>query len=77
MVLGAIYTLWAVNRIFFGNLRTLSIAAGQDLTRKEVYIFTMLLVPRVALGVAPSMLLDRRLVDSVNILEHARRGRTV
>jgi NADH-quinone oxidoreductase subunit M len=77
MVLGAIYTLWAVNRIFFGNLRTLSIAAGQDLTRKEVYIFTRLVVPRVALGVAPSRLLDRRLVDSVNILEHARRGRTM
>jgi len=76
-VLGAIYTLWTVNRIFFGNLRTLSVAAGQDLTRKEVHLFALLVIPRVVLGVAPSRLLDTRLIDSRNILEHARRGRTV
>ena len=75
-VLGAIYTLWTVNRIFFGNLRTLSVAAGQDLSRKEVWLFTLLVVPRVVLGVLPSRLLDTRLVDSINILEHARLGRT-
>ena len=76
IVLGAIYTLWTVNRIFFGNLRTLSVAAGQDLSRKEAWLFALLIVPRVVLGVLPSRLLDTRLVDSVNILEHARLGRT-
>jgi len=76
IVLGAIYTLWTVNRIFFGNLRTLSVAAGQDLSRKETWLFALLIVPRVVLGVLPSRLLDTRLVDSVNILEHARLGRT-
>jgi len=75
-VLGAIYTLWTVNRIFFGKLRTLSVAAGQDLSRKEVWLFTLLVLPRVVLGVLPSRLLDTMLVDSVNILEHARLGRT-
>ena len=75
-VLGAVYTLWAANRIFFGNLRTLSVAAGHDLSRKEMHLFSLLVIPRVALGVAPSRLLDRLLTDTRNILEHARRGRT-
>jgi len=76
-VLGAIYTLWAVNRIFFGNLRTLSVAGGQDLSRKERWLFSFLIVPMVVLGILPSRLLDTRLIDSINILEHARLGRTV
>ena len=71
------FTPWAVNRIFFGNLRTLSVAAGQDLSRKERWLFSLLIVPRVVLGVLPSRLLDTRLIDSRNILEHARLGRTV
>jgi NADH-quinone oxidoreductase subunit M len=77
IVLGAIYTLWAVNRIFFGNLRTLSVAGGQDLSRKERWLFSFLIVPMVVLGILPSRLLDTRLIDSINILEHARLGRTV
>jgi NADH-quinone oxidoreductase subunit M len=75
MVLGAVYTLWTFNRIFYGNLRVLSLAAYRDLDRKEVNLFGTLAFMLVVLGIYPSVFLDTMLVDSINVLEHARAGR--
>ena len=75
-VLGAAYTLWAANRIFFGNIRSLSLPAAQDLTTQEAALFAPLVFLVLALGILPNpFLLDRSLVDIRNLLEHARLGR--
>jgi NADH-quinone oxidoreductase subunit M len=75
-VLGAAYTLWAANRIFFGNIRSLSLPAAQDLTVQEAALFAPLVFLVLALGILPNpFLLDRSLVDIRNLLEHARLGR--
>ena len=43
MVLGAVYTLWTYNRVFFGNLRNLFLISYKDLDRKESYLFLLLI----------------------------------
>ncbi len=72
MVLGAVYTLWAFNRIFFGNVRSLSITSYQDINRKEFALFSVLIVVLFIMGIFPSLFLDDMLLDCVNILEHAK-----
>lgn len=74
-VLGAVYTLWTVNRLLFGNLRTLSITSAQDRTRKEVGLFAILAVLLFFLGVQPAPLLDVFLLDTRNLIEQSRLGR--
>ena len=74
-VLGAVYTLWSFNRIFFGNLSILSINTYSDLNRKEFALYSMPIVFRLFIGVCPHYLLDVFYIDCVNILEHANLGR--
>jgi NADH-quinone oxidoreductase subunit M len=74
-VLGAASTLWAANRIFFGNLRTLTVRGGQDISRKERAVFGPLAALTLIGGIAPQPVLDTLLVDSRLLLEQARRGR--
>jgi len=75
MVLGAAYTLWTFNRIFYGNVRSLTLSSFQDLNRKEIHLYATLAFMLVLLGICPHLFLDTMLVDSVNLLEHARMGR--
>ncbi len=75
MVLGAVYTLWSFNRIFFGNLSVLSINAYGDLSRKEYALYFMPIVFMLFIGVLPHYLLDVFYIDCINILEHAKLGR--
>lgn len=72
-VLGAVYTLWTFNRIFFGNIRVFSVTAYKDLDRKECFLFRFLIMPLFIRGLCPSIFLDSFLVDSINILEHSNR----
>jgi NADH-quinone oxidoreductase subunit M len=74
MVLGAVYTLWSFNRIFFGNIKVLSLSYYKDLDRKEIHLFAILLFMLFLMGIQPYLLLDTMLVDSVNILRHAEMG---
>jgi NADH-quinone oxidoreductase subunit M len=73
MVLGAVYTLWTYNRIFFGNVRILSITYFKDLTKKESALFGILLFLLFFMGICPNFFLDVFLIDVLNILEHAKR----
>ncbi len=74
-VLGAVYTLWTFNRIFFGNISVLSVTAYKDLDRKEVALFLFPIVSLFIRGIRPHVFLDFFLVDCRNILEHARLSR--
>ncbi len=74
-VLGAVYTLWSFNRIFFGNLSILSISTYSDLTKKELALFLFPIISLFFRGLAPHYFLDVFFVDCINVLEHARLGR--
>lgn len=75
MVLGAIYTLWTYNRLFFGNVKILSLTSYKDLDRKEFALFSTLIVVLFIMGIYSYIFLDTMLVDSINVLEHAKGGR--
>lgn len=75
MVLGAVYTLWTYNRIFFGNVKVLSLTSYKDLDRKEFALFSTLIIVLLIMGVYSYIFLDTMLVDSINVLEHAKGGR--
>ena len=72
MVLGAVYTLWTYNRIFFGNIKILILTKYKDLNRKEFLLFSILIVILFIMGIAPYIFLDSMYTDCINILEHAK-----
>lgn len=75
MVLGAVYTLWTYNRIFFGNLKIVSLTSFKDLNRKEFALFSILIFALFMMGIASSLFIDVMMFDSATILEHAKAGR--
>ena len=75
IVLGAVYTLWSFNRIFFGNLSVLSINTYTDLSRKEYALYFIPIIFRLFIGILPHYVLDVFYLDCINILEHASLGR--
>lgn len=75
MVLGAVYTLWTYNRIFFGNIKVLSLTSYKDLDRKEFALFSTLIFVLFLMGIYSYIFLDTMLIDSINVLEHAKGGR--
>lgn len=58
MVTGAAYTLWALNRVNFGNLKTSFILNYGDLNRLEFYIFSLLTFIMLLMGIFPNFVLD-------------------
>ncbi len=74
IVLGAVYTLWSFNRIFFGNLSILSINVYSDLNRKEFALYFIPIIFILFMGIMPHYLLDVLYIDCINILEHAHIG---
>jgi len=74
MILGAVYTLWTYNRIFFGNLKNLTIVKSFDLTRKEVYLFSILSFLVLYMGIYSSSILETLHSQSLNILEQAKKS---
>jgi NADH:ubiquinone oxidoreductase subunit 4 (subunit M) len=58
MVLGAGYSLWLLNRILFGNVKTISIAFMKDLTRLEFYMLLPFVVLTFFLGVYPEIIIN-------------------
>lgn len=75
MVLGAVYTLWTYNRVFYGNIRSLSLTFYMDLTKKEYAIFSTLIFILFIMGIFPAIFLDVFFLECLNILEHAKIGR--
>jgi len=72
MVLGAVYTLWTYNRIFFGNIKVLTLTKYKDLNRKEFALFLILIFMLFLMGLAPHIFLDTMYIDCLNIIEHAK-----
>lgn len=70
MVLGAVYSLWTFNRLSFGNLRNLTLKNYSDLTKNEIYIYSVLLYFLFLLGLQPSIIFENLHFECLNIVEH-------
>lgn len=73
MILGAVYTLWTYNRIFFGNIKIIYIKSFNDLSKKEFYLFLLLLLFLFFMGFFPYIILNNFHINCLNILEKVRR----
>lgn len=56
LVLSAIYSLWLVQRLFFGPLQ--GVSSLIDLSKSQIVIFTSVIVLLVSIGLYPAPLLD-------------------
>ena len=59
VVLGAIYMLWMLQRVFFGEITNEKNAKLKDLNLREILVFIPLIVMIFWMGVYPHPLLDR------------------
>lgn len=73
MILGAVYTLWTYNRIFFGNIRNNYIKKFNDLTRKEFYLFLILLLFLFFMGIFSYIILYTMHANVYSIIEQVRK----
>lgn len=58
MVVGAAYTLWAYNRIAFGNIKNLYLKYHFDIKRDEFYLYSLLIFLMLFIGIYPSSILN-------------------
>jgi NADH-quinone oxidoreductase subunit M len=58
MVFGAAYSLWLLNRLLFGNIKTYSITEYKDLTRVEFYYLFPFGFLTIFLGLFPEVIIQ-------------------
>jgi NADH-quinone oxidoreductase subunit M len=58
MVLGAGYSLWLLNRLLFGNAKTISILYLRDLTRIEFVLLFPFIALNFILGIYPEIVIN-------------------
>ena len=68
MVLGAVYTLWVYNRIFFGNLKNNAIIKFTDVNKKELFIFISLIIILILMGIYPKFFVSTFHVNVLNLI---------
>ncbi len=68
MVLGAVYTLWVYNRVFFGNLKNNAIFTFTDVNKKELYIFISLIIILFLMGIYPKFFVSTFHTNVLNLI---------
>ena len=68
MILGAVYTLWVYNRIFFGNLKNNTIVKFSDVNKKELYIFLSLIAILLLMGIYPKFFVSTFHTSVLNLI---------
>ena len=58
MIVGGCYSLWLFNRIAYGNLKTQYFNNYLDINKRELLIFTPLIIGTLVMGVYPTVFLD-------------------
>ena len=67
VILGGAYSLWLLNRIAFGNMKTQYCEKFLDLNKREFLCFVPLIIGTLFLGICPNIVLNS-LTGSVNYL---------
>ena len=69
MIFGAAYSIWLFNRIIFGSLKLKYFSSFQDISRREFWILSPLLILVLWMGIYPNSFLHEIHFSSVNLLE--------
>ncbi len=69
MILGAAYSIWLLNRISFGVLKTQYFNKFQDISRREFWILFPLVVLILWVGIYPNILLEEIHLSVYNLVE--------
>jgi len=70
MILGAAYMLWLYRKVMFGELVKEGLKAMLDMNRREIIIFTPLVIFTIWMGIYPSTFLDFIHVSVANLVTH-------
>ena len=70
IVISAAYSLWLLNRIIYGNLKTQYLHHFVDLNLREILIFLPLLIGTLITGVYPNFFLTTMHMSVSNLLEN-------
>jgi NADH-quinone oxidoreductase subunit M len=69
VILGAAYMLWLYRRVIFGKLTKNDLKSIMDMNRREVAVFTPLLVLTILMGVYPGPFLEIIEVSVANLVD--------
>ncbi len=58
IILGGAYSLWLLNRVVYGNLKTQHLQKIIDISRIEIYIFSPLIIGTLIIGFLPNIFLS-------------------
>ena len=70
IILSACYSIWLLNRLSFGSLKIVYFNTFQDLSRREFWILTPLVILVLWIGLLPNYFLSEVHFSVVNLLEH-------
>jgi len=70
LIIGAAYTLWMVKRVVFGKVVHDTVAALEDINRRELLVLGSLAVAVLVLGVWPAPLVEVMDVSIQNLVQH-------
>ncbi|OGT51269.1 MAG: NADH-quinone oxidoreductase subunit M [Gammaproteobacteria bacterium RIFCSPHIGHO2_12_FULL_42_13] len=73
LIVGAVYTLWMVKRVFFGKIVYSAVAQLHEASALEIGIFVLLAIPVLWIGVYPNPLLHLMEASLQNVLSLAMR----
>ncbi|MEM9242871.1 MAG: NADH-quinone oxidoreductase subunit M [Pseudomonadota bacterium] len=58
LILGAAYTLWMYKRVFFGAVNNEKIAEQNDINALQIFVYALLAIGVIGLGIYPDILLN-------------------
>lgn len=68
LIIAPIYTLWMYKRVFYGEVVSAKVAGLKDLGAMELFVFILLAVPTLLLGVYPEPILQLSAAASAHIV---------
>lgn len=69
IIIGAIYSLWLYNRIFFGTVKTRYISRFTDINKREIYLFIPLIFLVFLIGIYPEIFFKSINFSVMNLIE--------
>jgi proton-translocating NADH-quinone oxidoreductase chain M len=69
VILGGAYSLWLLNRISFGNMKTQYYKKFRDISKREFMAFLPLIIGTLILGILPNIVLNSINISVNNLIE--------
>jgi NADH-quinone oxidoreductase subunit M len=70
LILGAAYSLWMVKRVIFGKIANHHVAELTDINAREFFMFVVLAIGVMAMGLYPAPFTDTMQVSVADLLHH-------